>query len=167
MRVSLLPKAIFQKLTDITPEYLCACGIRLLMLDFDNTVLPYTSNEPTETLLAWLERMKAADVMLCVVSNSKKSRAKNFCEQNQIGCVRHARKPFPKGIKECLRRYDAAPEQAALVGDQIFTDVLGANGVGVRSILVKPIHLHNIWLKLRHVAEQPCIYFARNRRVKL
>ena len=56
-------------------------------------------------------------------------------------------------------------EQAALAGDQIYTDVLGANCAGAKSILVTPIHLHNIWLRLRHVAEKPFIAMGKRNRV--
>ena len=166
MAFSLLPRMMVPKLTDLTPELLQGQGIGLLLLDFDNTVLPYTSNEPQQALLDWFAEMKRAGIRLCVVSNSKKSRAIPLCEAQGIDIVLHAKKPFPKGIREALARFDAAPETAALVGDQIFTDVLGANCAGVRSILVKPIHLHNIWLKLRHGVEQPFILLSKNRRIK-
>lgn len=162
---SLLPKLIFHKLTDVTPEFLHSRGIRLLMLDFDNTMLPYTSATPTRELLTWIDGMKRGGVQLCVVSNSKKNKAPSFCEAHHIACVTHSKKPTGKGIRECLSRFDARPAETALVGDQIFTDVLGANCAGATSILVKPIHLHNIWLKLRHVAEQPFICLARKRRI--
>ena len=109
--------------------------------------------------------MKRAGVGLCVVSNSKKDKARAFCEAHDVGCVTRSKKPTGKGIRQCLERYGVRPEEAALVGDQIYTDVLGANCAGAMSILVTPIHLHNIWLKLRHVAEQPFIYFARKRRI--
>ena len=79
--------------------------------------------------------------------------------------ITHAKKPFPKGIRECLEKYGMKPEDAALVGDQIFTDTLGANGCGVRSILVEAIDNHNFWLKARHVLELPFIYLARKRRM--
>lgn len=163
--LSLLPKVIFHRLTDVTPVFLHQRGIRLLMLDFDNTMLPYTSRVPTQELLTWLDAMKRGGIQLCVVSNSKKNKAASFCTAHNIGCVTHSRKPTGKGIRRCLARYDALPSEAALVGDQIFTDVLGANCAGATSILVKPIHLHNIWLKLRHVAEQPFILIARKRRI--
>lgn len=165
MPFSLLPKVIFHKLTDITPEELKSRGIELLMLDFDNTMLPYTSRVPTPELLAWIDGMKQARVTLCVVSNSKKEKAAAFCRAHNIGCVTHSKKPFRRGINACLSRYGVSPGRAALVGDQIFTDVLGANRAGALSILIKPIHLHNIWLKLRHLAERPLIYLARNRRI--
>ncbi len=165
MPFSFLPKAIFHKLTDVTPEYLHAQGRTLLMLDFDNTMLPYTSQTPTEELLRWIDRMKRGGIRLCVVSNSKKNKAPAFCRAHHIGCVTRSKKPGGRGIRECLRRYGAEAGQAALAGDQIYTDVLGANRAGAMSILVKPIHLHNIWLKLRHAAEKPFIFLARKRRI--
>ena len=68
-----------------------------------------------------------------------------------------AKKPFSRGIRECLTRFSLDPAHCALVGDQIYTDVLGANCAGVQSILISAIHNHTIWLKLRHVAELPFI----------
>ena len=165
MPFSLLPRLIFHKLTDLTPEFLRERGVDLLMLDFDNTMLPYTSQNPTQELLTWIDGMKRGGVRLCVVSNSKKPKADAFCKAHNLACITHSRKPTGKGIRQCLARFDAAPAQAALAGDQIFTDVLGANCAGAVSILVKPIHLHNIWLKLRHGVEQPFIYLARKRRI--
>jgi HAD superfamily phosphatase (TIGR01668 family) len=102
---------------------------------------------------------------VCVVSNSKRDRVKKFCNQHGLDCITHAKKPFQKGIRQCLEKYAVEPGEAALVGDQIFTDTLGANGCGVQSILVKAINNHNIWLKLRHVAEMPFIFLARKRRI--
>ena len=166
MSISLLPFAVTEKLTDLTPEYLKAQGIRLLMLDFDNTIVPYTTSDPTEEMVAWFKKMTASDITLCVVSNSKKNRVKMFSDQWQIPCITHANKPFSKGIRQCLEKFNVPEAACALVGDQIFTDTLGANGCGVRPILVKAIHNHNIWLKLRHVAEMPFIFLARNRRLE-
>ena len=167
MRFSLLPKVRADAVTELTPEYLLGQGIRLLMLDFDNTIVPYTTDTPTEEMSRWLERMLSSDVRLCVVSNSHKDRVKIFCKKQGISCITHAKKPFSKGIRQCLAQFGLPPEQCALAGDQIFTDTLGANCCGVRSILVKAIHNHNFWLKLRHVAELPLIFFARNRRITL
>ena len=165
MAFSLLPKIIVPALTDVSEELLLGRGIKLLMLDFDNTIVPYTTNTPTEEMENWLRSMGVSDIQLCVVSNSKKSRVKIFCEKYGIDCITHANKPFPKGIRECLEKYKISPEECALVGDQIFTDTLGANCTGVTSILVKAIDNHNIWLKLRHVAELPFIFLASKRRI--
>ena len=110
--------------------------------------------------------MLASDIQLCVVSNSKRDRVKVFCGQYGLNCITHAKKPFSKGIRECLGKYGIPAENCALAGDQIYTDTLGANGSGVKSILVKAIDNHNFWLKARHVAELPFIFIARKRRIE-
>ena len=166
MRLSFLPKVIVGSVTQLSPELLKKLGVRLLMLDFDNTIVPYTTNVPTGEMEAWLKRMLSSDIQLCVVSNSKRDRVKVFCAQYGLDCITHAKKPFSKGIRECLDKYGIPAGNCALAGDQIYTDTLGANGVGVKSILVKAIDNHNFWLKARHVAELPFIFFARKRRIE-
>ena len=161
MRISLLPRAIFPALTQISPDYLRRQGIRLLMLDFDNTIVPYTTSEPTPEMAAWLGAMQASGIGLCVVSNSRKPRVVTFCEKYGLDCITHAKKPFSRGIRACLTRFSLEPARCALVGDQIYTDVLGANCAGVQSILISAIHNHTIWLKLRHVAELPFIAIGK------
>lgn len=165
MPISFLPKCITHALTDLTPEFLTKRGIRLLMLDFDNTIVPYTTDVPTDRMESWLSRMNESDIQVCIVSNSKNDRVVRFCNARGLACITHARKPFSKGIRQCLERYGIPAAEAALVGDQIFTDTLGANGVGVTSILVDAIHNHNFWLKARHVLELPFIFAAGKRRI--
>ena len=166
MPFSPLPKVITQQLTDITPELLRARKIRLLMLDFDNTIVPYTTTTPTGEMESWLKTMnELPDIQLCIVSNSHNDRVPKFCRERNMAVITHAKKPFTKGIKECLAKYGIPASEAALVGDQIFTDTFGANNAGVTPILVKAIDNHNIWLKLRHVAELPFIFAARKRRI--
>ena len=166
MPISFLPAIILDAVTDITPELLNRYGVRLLMMDFDNTIVPYTTDVPTQEVSQWLNAMQESGISLCVVSNSKNDRVRIFCDNYGLDCITHAKKPFSKGIRECFEKYGLRPRECALVGDQIFTDTLGANGCGVRPILVKAIHNHNFWLKARHVLEMPFIYAARNRRIQ-
>ncbi|MBR5021388.1 MAG: YqeG family HAD IIIA-type phosphatase [Oscillospiraceae bacterium] len=165
MSLSFLPKIVADALTDLSPELLQRHGIRLLMMDFDNTIVPYTTNIPTEKMEQWLRMMVQSDIRLCVVSNSKKDRVRVFCGKYGIPVITHANKPGTKGIEECLARFGIDRKEAAIVGDQIFTDTLGGNRAGVTSILIRAIDQHNIWLKLRHVAELPFIFAARKRRI--
>ena len=167
MRFSLLPNHITKSLTDVKPEMLQQWGIQLLMLDFDNTIVPYTTNQPTDEMVAYLQALCKADICVCVVSNSRKSRVKQFCAQWGIDCITHAKKPFSKGICACMQKYQLPANCCALVGDQIYTDVLGANCAGVRSILVKAIDNHNFWLKARHVLELPWIFLSRRRHLSM
>ncbi len=165
MSISFLPCLQADRVTELTPALLQQRGIKLLMLDFDNTIVPYTTNEPTAEMAAWLNMMRESPIQICVVSNSKRERVKVFCKAYGIDCITHARKPFSKGIMECIACYSLPIAACALVGDQIYTDVLGANCAGVRSILVKAIDNHNFWLKARHVLELPWIFIARKRRI--
>ena len=167
MPFSPLPKVIVPALTDVTAELLRKRGIRLLMLDFDNTIVPYTTDLPTPEMERWLLEMNASEITVCIVSNSRKDRVPAFCRKYGLDCITHAKKPLPKGIRECLNRYGIPPAQAALVGDQIYTDTLGANGCGVTSILVNAIDNHNFWLKARHVLEMPFILLSGKRRLPL
>ena len=163
MSFPLFPRWILPSLTDLTPEMLKNRGISLLMLDFDNTIVPYTTNVPTSEMARWLKKMQNTDIAVCVVSNSKRDRVRVFCSEWGIDCITYAKKPFGRGIRQCMEKYGSAPGTAALAGDQIFTDTLGANLAGAMPILVTPIHNHNIWLKLRHIAEKPFIFMAKRR----
>ena len=166
MPFSLLPKRMTKALTDVTPELLRSRNIRLLMLDFDNTIVPYTTDVPTQAMEQWLKNMNAQeDIQVCIVSNSHNDRVPAFCEKYGLDCITHAKKPFSRGIRQCLEKYGIPAGQAALVGDQIYTDTLGANCMGVTSILVKAIDNHTFWLKARHVLELPFILLAGNRRL--
>ena len=163
MSFCLIPDVILKRLTELTPELLSARGISFLMMDFDNTIVPYTTDVPTEPMRAWLEQMKSSNIRLCVVSNSKRPRVVTFCKAYGLDCITHAKKPFQKGISECLTRFHLRPSLEATAAAEIYTDVLGANCAGLTSILVSAIDNHTIWLKLRHVAELPFIAWGKRR----
>ena len=164
MPLSFLPTHRCVSITEVTPQLMTGLGIRLLMLDFDNTIVPYTTDVPTPEMETWLQTMLQSEVQICVVSNSKRDRVKKFCAKYGMDCITHSKKPFPKGIRQCLAKYGRSAGECAIAGDQIFTDTLGGNCAGLQTILVKPIDNHNFWLKARHVLEQPFILMAKNRR---
>ena len=166
MPLSFVPKIIVDRLTDVTPEMLQRYGVQFLMLDFDNTIVPYTTNTPTDEMEQWLRSMLGSEIGICVVSNSKRDRVVKFCDARGIPCITHSKKPFQRGIRKCGEQFGLDMAHAALAGDQIYTDVLGGNCAGVQSILVKAIDNHNFWLKARHVLEKPWIFIARKRRIQ-
>ena len=155
MPFSFLPRMIYPHLTDVTADALRARDISFLMLDFDNTIVPYTTNEPTQQMAAWLRAMQASEIRLCVVSNSKRPRVVEFCKKYGLDCITHAKKPFSRGIRACLTRYALDPAACALVGDQIFTDILGGNRAGVLTLLVHPIRFGTVFRLLRFGIETP------------
>ena len=107
MPFSPLPKLITDKLTDITPELLRERKIRLLMLDFDNTIVPYTTIVPTVEMEAWLKTMnELPDIQLCIVSNSHNDRVPKFCRERNMAVITR-KKAFYQGnqrMPESVRR---------------------------------------------------------------
>ncbi len=165
MAFSLLADEEFFKLTELTPEWCREHGIRLLLLDFDNTMIAYTETEPTQELMEWLTKMRTDEISVMVVSNSRKSkRVPAFCDPRGIPWIRHAGKPNPKGILQAMEQQGATPKETAMIGDQTFTDILGGNLAGVTSILVHPIRFSNPFQILRHGIERPFIYLGRKKR---
>lgn len=163
MPFSLLPDMIYPAITDIAPQQLQSLGIKWLLLDFDNTIVPYTTDEPTDAVVEWIERMRQAGIHLCIVSNSRRMRVRTFAEKYGLALVTGAKKPFQRGIRKAEEYFDFTKAETALVGDQIYTDVLGANCGGLTSVLVTSINNHTIWLKLRHLAELPFIAMGRRK----
>ena len=156
MSFSPIPDYSFQQLDDVTPEFLRGIGVTLLLCDLDNTIVPYKSTGmPTKEMTAWVSAMRCGGVDLFVVSNTHSDRARTFAAAMDIPYVHKARKPTLKGMKIAMKQTGKAPEEAALVGDQIYTDVIVANRMGVCSILVEPIKLGNIFLTLRYLMEIP------------
>lgn len=98
MSFSLLPDLIFPALTDLTPQLLEQRGIRYLMMDFDNTIVPYSANAPTDQVLQWLEAMQASSIGLCIVSNSHKPRVQEFCSRYGLPASPMPKSRFLKGF---------------------------------------------------------------------
>lgn len=157
MPFSLIPGRVLGSIYDLEPEALRAAGITLVLADLDNTLAPYEEPLPSPALARWKERLEENGVVLFVVSNSRKSRrCPDFCRALGIGCVRRAGKPGTRGFREALRETGREAEEAVMVGDQIFTDILGGNRAGIGTILVRPM----AWGKnpgrvLRYAAETP------------
>ena len=83
MPISFLPKVMTSALTDLQPQWLKSQNIQLLMLDFDNTIVPYTTCVPTEQMSQWLQRMAQSDILVCIVSNSHNDRVPIFCRRSE------------------------------------------------------------------------------------
>lgn len=165
MAFSLLADVEVRAITDLGPQWFQERGIRLLLLDFDNTVVAYTTTEPTEELLAWLGQMREANISVMVVSNSRKSRrVPEFCQRFGLPWIKRAGKPNPKGIRRAMEQQGFSPAETAMAGDQTFTDILGGNLAGVTTVLVYPIRFSNPFQVIRYGLEQPWIRLGRQKR---
>ena len=165
MAFSFLADVEIGSIYELTPQWFSERGIRLMLLDFDNTIIAYTVKEPTEEFLSWRETLENAGIRIMVVSNSRKSRrVPNFCEPLDLPFIRHAGKPNPKGIRRAMEQMGIGPGETAMAGDQTFTDILGANFANVTSILVHPIYFSNPFQKIRYGLELPFIHLGRRKR---
>ncbi len=165
---SLLPWRQAGSVFELTGESLAQAGITLLLADLDNTLIPYSEDEPDDALRSWLSDLTAHGVRLFLLSNNRKPhRPAHFARCLGIDYMDHAGKPKTEGFFRALERCGVSAGESAMVGDQIFTDILGANRAGVRSILVKPICLAgNPGRYLRYWAEAPMRLLSRRRRWK-
>ncbi len=140
---------------EITPEFLREQGIRLLLMDLDNTLSPYIVDEATPELKQWIENLKAGGIEPFIFSNNKGDRPAMFAQQLGLDFVKLAKKPRQGMLQTVLEQKGVRVEETAIIGDQIYTDVLcGAIG-GLYTIVVRPILLHNPLHALRYGAEFP------------
>ncbi|MFZ1936833.1 MAG: YqeG family HAD IIIA-type phosphatase [Thermoguttaceae bacterium] len=124
---------------ELTPERLRLWGLRALLLDIDCTLSRYHSEVLPEAAL-WIQQIRAADFRLCLVSNGISERIEQFAGRLDLPFVSRAMKPLPWGVWAAIKKLDAPPSQTALIGDQVFADVMAGRVAGVRTILVDPIH---------------------------
>lgn len=134
----LLPNFRFNKITDITIEDLQKMQVRGLIIDIDNTIAPDRQETLFEDVLTWAKEMKAAGYKIGVITNAPGKRAKWAGTQLGVPYIGMAMKPLPISYLRMARKLKLPIKQIAMVGDQIFTDVRGANFVGAVSIYVNP-----------------------------
>ena len=148
---------------DISGEALARRGIKLLLTDLDNTLVPYGVPLPDQKLMNWRDELAAYGITLFVLSNNRhEHRPRIFAEGLDVPYIGHAGKPKTHSFFKAMEDMRVTKEQTAIIGDQIFTDVLGGNRAGVSTILVKPIRLAgNPGRYLRYAVEVPFRLLSR------
>lgn len=140
MKAALFPDARVSSAYALPYEKLAAAGYRGVIYDIDNTLVPH--NAPADDRARVLfERLHAAGLVTCLTSNNKEPRVQSFAEAVQSDhYVYKAGKPGKRGYLQAMSLMGTTPETTLLIGDQIFTDVWGANRLGIATILVRKIH---------------------------
>jgi HAD superfamily phosphatase (TIGR01668 family) len=138
--VSLLrPDRSFRSLLDIDSRSLKDLGIEALLVDIDNTIVPWRGEHPDEAIVRRLTDFQEAGILIILVSNAGAARAERMAEKLGCRAVAPAKKPFSSGYRRAHALLGIAKNNIATVGDQIFTDVLGGNRYGIKTILVDPL----------------------------
>ena len=136
----LCPDICVDSVLDIPLEELGQKGITSFILDLDNTMTEWNSNELRPEITAWVAKLKELGVKACIVSNNKESRVKAVAHVLDIPYVCRAGKPLGRAFRRALEQLGSSPEETSVVGDQVFTDVLGGNLMGMLTILVSPLN---------------------------
>ncbi|MDV6373099.1 YqeG family HAD IIIA-type phosphatase [Deinococcus arenicola] len=142
----LRPDDLIDDIQSITPEFLARRGLRGLLLDLDNTLVPYGSYEEAAAagMFRWARELRDSGTLLYLLSNATGRRAAFWLERLglagvSLAGVGLAGKPHPRAYRRALAELGLPAHQAGMVGDQLFTDVLGGNLCGMHTILVRPI----------------------------
>lgn len=136
MGKGLHPDYYVQKIEELKIDFLKARGIKGLIVDLDNTLTPLSSQELPGMTQEWLNEVLASGLKVCIVSNNFEGRVQRFAGIIGIPGISKAVKPRRRAFRQALKLLDLESEQVAVVGDQIFTDVLGGNRLGLTTILV-------------------------------
>ncbi|MCI8830285.1 MAG: YqeG family HAD IIIA-type phosphatase [Lachnospiraceae bacterium] len=144
---------------EIPFEELYRQGIRGVIFDVDNTLVPHDA--PADTRAKELfKRLREIGLESCLASNNKEPRVKKFARAVGTKYIYKAGKPKRRGYKEAMKQMGTRAENTVFVGDQIFTDIWGANRAGITSILVKPINpKEEIQIVIKRVPEKLVLYF--------
>ncbi|MEG0615492.1 MAG: YqeG family HAD IIIA-type phosphatase, partial [Oscillospiraceae bacterium] len=132
------PTIVLNSVHEITTEILAKNGIKGLILDLDNTLTTHNNPKPADGVLDWIEKMKSSGIKLMIVSNNNHNRVKPFAEVLQLEFESNGAKPLPLGFHRAAERMGIPLISIAAVGDQLFTDILGANISKIKSIFVFP-----------------------------
>ena len=154
----LYPDYYCNKVTDITPELLQKNNIKGLILDVDNTLIDFDRNL-VDGVEKWITQIKENKIKCIILSNSNKvDKVKMVAQTLDLPYIYFATKPLKRGFRKAKEQLQLENENIAVIGDQIFTDVLGANRTKMFSILVNPVAEKDIWItKLKRPLEEAIV----------
>lgn len=156
MRKCRIPFALADSIYEVDVSFYHALGVKVILCDLDNTLVPYGVPEPDEKCFAWKKKLDEEGIRLYLVSNNSGKRVKRFA--TALGCSYACwmRKPFSGPLKKLLEEQRIDPKEAMLVGDQIMTDITAGNGAGVKTLLTEPLAFHEPpWTKWNRMFDKP------------
>ena len=160
----LMPKFLLSDVSALTDEFLQENGIRGLIFDIDNTLVGFRTATPTPEVLELFSRLKEQGIPYAIASNNSRHRVGVFAEGLGISAYHRACKPLGFALGRIRREFGLPAKNIALVGDQIYTDMLGGNLAGMVTVLVEPIdHKETVFFKLKRKLEMPVINRKRRK----
>ncbi|MFC7684603.1 YqeG family HAD IIIA-type phosphatase [Ureibacillus sp. GCM10028918] len=135
----LLPREFVTTVFEITPEKLAALGIKGIITDLDNTLIEWDRPDATEEIATWMKLMQDAGIRIIIASNNNQERVKRFAEPLGIPFIYRAKKPLGAAYYAAMKEIRLKSNEVAMVGDQLLTDIMGANRLKLYTILVRPV----------------------------
>lgn len=153
-----VPNFMVDTVYDIDMEFLKKNNIKGIIYDVDNTLVGFKIKVPDEKLMKHLFSLREQGIKLFIISNNNKERVEKFNEKLDISYISRGMKPLKFAFKKAAKLMGLKPQEIAVVGDQIFTDVWGSNRVSMISVMVSPIDLKETFLfKIKRKMERPFI----------
>ena len=160
----LTPQFDFRRIQEIPTSCFVQHGIRALLLDVDNTLTGDNSQEVKPEVAEWLARQQQAGLRLFVISNNREARVAPFAGRLGLGYIAEAEKPKTRVVLAKMKEFGVSPQQTALIGDQLFTDILCGNLCGCMTILVEPYAPEGYGLyRIKRPLEKPFLRLYRRR----
>ena len=163
-----VPDFYYDTVYDVTPELLLKRGVKGIILDIDNTLVPYEIPEPTDEVRDWLKQITDSGIKIAFVSNNHAERVELFNKTLSFPAFPDSGKPLKKSCLKALMAIECKASEVALIGDQVFTDVLAGRLAGMNTtVLVKPIKdKKNLFFRFKRLLEKPVIstYMRREKK---
>lgn len=163
-----LPNQQVTSVFDIEPVKLRDNNIKGIIVDVDNTLVPWNVAHATEEVLTWLEKMKKANIQVTIFSNNNKDRVTLFADPLKTPYIYNARKPLRFAFEKARKEMNLEKWEVAVIGDQLLTDILGGNRAGYYTLLVDPLVTNDAAITTfnRNVERMILNYFYRSRKLK-
>jgi len=134
------PNLVLASVAAVTPELLQEHGIRSLLLDVDSTLKRYRATTIPPETVQWVESLQKTGIQFCILSNGREHRIRPIAEQIGVPFIAPAMKPTPFGCRTAMKTMKFDPKSTAIIGDQVFADILAGKFANIFTILVTPIH---------------------------
>lgn len=139
------PTWMVHSVYSITAEQLKDNGIKAVLVDLDNTLIAWNQLEATEESLNWIQEIKESGIEMMILSNNSGDRIQKVAEILEVEYIARSMKPLTGAFKKAEKKLGISSDEMVMVGDQLITDILGANRYQLKSILVKPILASDAW----------------------
>lgn len=155
----LYPKMCAQTLADVDIDMLENNGIKAVILDLDNTILPWKDCDVPDRSMDWIRKAKERGISLCIVSNTHNPRRlRSVAASVDIAYIDRGGKPRRKGMRTAIKKMGSTIDTTAIIGDQLYTDILGGNRLCILTILVRPLHSREFFgTKISRLFEKPVL----------